>query len=141
MRLINTKTFRLTEFNNNQTLHYVILSHMWSDGEVSLQEFDNAVSTVTAKPGYLKILKYSEIARQSGYQWAWIDTCSIDKSSSADLSEAINSMFEWYRDADECIAYLSDVDTTEGLDIDSFRKSRWFTRGWTVCAPSPPFII
>ena len=114
---------------------------MWGNGEVNLQEFEKAEPTVIERPGYQKILKYSEVARKAGYQWAWIDTCSIDKSSSADLSEAINSMFAWYRNADECIAYLSDVDATDGLNIDEFRKSRWFTRGWTVSAAPAVFII
>lgn len=67
-------------------------------------------------------------------QWAWVDTCCIDKTSSSELSESINSMYEWYRKSAICYAYLSDV--PEGDDIaangSAFRKSRWFTRGWTL---------
>ena len=63
----------------------------------------------------------------------WIDTCCIDKSSSAELSEAINSMFRWYRNADVCYAFLSDVNADEVASAysSSFRKSRLFTRGWS----------
>ena len=68
--------------------------------------------------------------------WLWIDTCCIDKASSAELSEAINSMFRWYRKAAYCLAYLEDVtafepDTavTHFLDL---AHSVWFTRGWTL---------
>lgn len=57
-----------------------------------------------------------------------IDSCCIDKSSSAELTEAINSMFKWYREAGLCIVYLSDYD---GRDPEAtLGKCRWFTRGW-----------
>ena len=64
----------------------------------------------------------------------WIDTCCIDKSSSTELSEAINSMFQWYRNAAICYAYLSDVDILEHPtgEMQAFSSSRWFTRGWTL---------
>lgn len=54
-------------------------------------------------------------------------SCCIDKSSTAELSEAINSMFRWYRTAAICYAYLSDVSHLTDLE-----QSRWFTRGWTL---------
>ncbi|KAK0730325.1 heterokaryon incompatibility protein-domain-containing protein [Lasiosphaeris hirsuta] len=72
-------------------------------------------------------------------EYVWIDTICINKSSSAELSEAINSMFAWYQQAKLCYAYLSDVSsdcntTTDALskpDSD-FCQSKWFTRGWTL---------
>jgi len=63
------------------------------------------------------------------YNHVWIDTCCIDKSSSAELSEAINSMFRWYAEAQICFAFLDDV-TANGNR--PFGKSLWFTRGWTL---------
>jgi hypothetical protein len=54
-------------------------------------------------------------------------SCCIDKTSSAELSEAINSMFRWYRAATICYAYLSDVD-----ELPFLNRSKWFTRGWTL---------
>ena len=69
-------------------------------------------------------------------KYAWVDTCCIDKSSSAELSESINSMFKWYRQATTCYAYLEDVDTHDPADFkspdSSLSKSRWFRRGWTL---------
>ena len=56
-----------------------------------------------------------------------IRSCCIDKTSSAELSEAINSMFRWYRTAAICYAYLSNVN-----DPCELERSRWFTRGWTL---------
>ncbi|KAI5460550.1 hypothetical protein BGZ63DRAFT_340141, partial [Mariannaea sp. PMI_226] len=71
-----------------------------------------------------------------GYEYIWIDTCCIDKTSSAELSEAINSMYKWYNEADICYAYLADA-SPAGIEDPStpnstFRQSRWFTRGWTL---------
>jgi hypothetical protein len=39
----------------------------------------------------------------------YADTCCIDKRSSAELQEAIDSMFEWYRDSETCHICLDDV--------------------------------
>jgi hypothetical protein len=66
-----------------------------------------------------------------GLKYTWIDTCCIDKTSSADLSESINSMFRWYQKSEICYAYLFDFepveDTSRGL-----ASSSWFSRGWTL---------
>ena len=67
--------------------------------------------------------------------FCWIDTCAINKSSSAELSEAINSMFNWYKNANRCYAYLSDVNDSDNRPqlLNSLsERSRWFTRGWTL---------
>lgn len=63
-----------------------------------------------------------------------INRCCIDKTSSAELSEAINSMFRWYQNAQACYAYLADVSSDSGpsQEPSEFSKSRWFTRGWTL---------
>jgi hypothetical protein len=71
-----------------------------------------------------------------------IFTGCIDKTSSAELSEAINSMFRWYKKAQMCYAYLEDVFALSGpVDSTGFKGSllegdlaeaRWFTRGWTL---------
>jgi hypothetical protein len=87
-----------------------------------------------ALPSFEKIRGACRQAAIDGFKFVWVDTCCIDKSSSAELSEAINSMFRWYADAEICYAYLSDVEEVgEGFEAESqFRKSRWFTRGWTL---------
>ena len=82
----------------------------------------------------LKIRRACEVARADGYEYIWIDSCCIDKSSSSELSEAINSMYAWYRGAHVCYAYLADVpagDNHRGR-TSWFRKSRWLRRGWTL---------
>ncbi|RTE81324.1 hypothetical protein BHE90_004136 [Fusarium euwallaceae] len=89
--------------------------------------------------GYEKVRRSCALAFSEGFEYIWIDTCCIDKSSSAELSEAINSMFKWYQDAEICYAFLSDVSTSilinptpysQGLHV--IAASQWFTRGWTL---------
>ncbi|KUI59526.1 Vegetative incompatibility protein HET-E-1 [Cytospora mali] len=70
-------------------------------------------------------------AAKDGLKYAWVDTCCIDKSSSAELSEAINSMFRWYQRSARCYVYLSDIRSGPSWR-DELARCRWFTRGWTL---------
>ncbi|KAL2673712.1 hypothetical protein Neosp_012155 [[Neocosmospora] mangrovei] len=131
MRLINTTTLKLEEFNETNRPPYAILSHTWGDEEITFQQMQDNASQYHRKVGYQKIAKTCEVARNSNIGYAWVDTCCIDKTSSAELSEAINSMFRWYEDAEICYAYLPDVDDiSDGQS--TVVRSRWFTRGWTL---------
>jgi hypothetical protein len=94
MRLLDTSTLELSEFYTPNVPPYAILSHTWNVEEVTFQE--QFSPRKTAKKGWAKIAKTCELARSSGLAYAWVDTCCIDKSSSAELSEAINSMYQWY---------------------------------------------
>lgn len=130
MRLLHTKEldgggFELKEFGEENVPHYAILSHTWGEEEVTFQ--DMTLGRFANKKGYEKIRGCCFLARENGYDYVWIDTCCIDKTSSAELSEAINSMYRWYGEADVCYGFLADVSS-----IDWFTKSRWFTRGWTL---------
>lgn len=133
MRLINTSTLQIEDFFDGHAPKYAILSHRWLDGEVTLQEMQT--ETGTTKPGYQKILSTCKQAVSDGLSYAWVDTCCIDKTSSAELSEAINSMYRWYAEAEICYAFLNDVavdDVSSGPGEDAFAKSMWFSRGWTL---------
>ena len=121
MRLLDTKTIKLHEFFDSDVPRYAILSHTWGKEEVSFQTLPKPESKDLA--GYQKITRCCALAASERYQYAWIDTCCIDKTSSAELSEAINSMFRWYQNAEICYAYLADVVDSEG----TFCNSRWFS--------------
>ncbi|KAI8712793.1 HET domain-containing protein [Fusarium sp. LHS14.1] len=131
MRLINTRTLQLEEFNEANRPPYAILSHTWENDEVTFQQMQDDVSQHSSKAGYQKIARTCKVALSSNLKYAWVDTCCINKTSSAELSEAINSMFRWYEDAEICYAYLSDVYDPSHGEI-AVVKSRWFTRGWTL---------
>ncbi|KAL8847786.1 MAG: hypothetical protein Q9221_007185 [Calogaya cf. arnoldii] len=114
MWLINVHTLKLEEVWGETVKKYAILSH---------------------RKGFSKITKSCKHARDQGYDYVWVDTCCINKESSAELSEAINSMFRWYKASGVCYAYLSDVDRSETHTIlidDQVKQSQWFTRGWTL---------
>ncbi|KAJ3938459.1 uncharacterized protein N0V96_011714 [Colletotrichum fioriniae] len=136
MWLIDTETLRLHAFMPPDLPPYAILSHTWGSGEVTFQEFAD-FNHAQEKAGWVKIQKTCELARKNGLEWAWVDTCCIDKSSSAELSEAINSMFEWYELSAMCFAHLADLPvesptlwmSESGLYK---RACRWFERGWTL---------
>ncbi|KAL5592081.1 hypothetical protein FOVSG1_010970 [Fusarium oxysporum f. sp. vasinfectum] len=135
MRLINTTTLEVEEFFDVSIPEYAILSHTWGDGEVSLQDWADRKNR-RFKPGFQKIVWACAQAAKDQLGHVWVDTNCIDKSSSAELSEAINSMFRWYRRSAVCYVYLEDVPAMtldECTKADSaFRNARWFTRGWTL---------
>ncbi|KAI1338012.1 HET-domain-containing protein [Xylariaceae sp. FL0016] len=132
MRLINTKTLQLEEFIG-RIPDYAILSHRWGSDEVSYQDMLNLDPAVQRKEGFAKIKYTCDQAAKDGLDWAWVDTSCIDKKSSAELSESINSMFRWYQNAQVCYAYLNDV-KNDGpvLPFVNFEKSAWFSRGFTL---------
>jgi hypothetical protein len=165
MRLLHTREDRFQEFQIRADNHgqrgnpkYAILSHRWGNDEVLYQEFLwliskdqqagpqklNFVSHIGIDEskkngaGFAKIQNFRRLANLVGYDWVWIDTCCIDKSSSAELSEAINSMFVWYQQSHVCWAYLNDVQPTprQGgpvvVSASRITDSKWFTRGWTL---------
>ena len=139
MRLLQCDTagqLSLTkDFVSGDIPKYAILSHTWRADTDEVTFRDLMDSTGKDKVGYDKIRFCEEQAACDGLEYFWVDTCCIDKSSSTELSEAINSMFRWYRNATKCYVYLSDVSTNDQSPQSweaAFRKSKWFTRGWTL---------
>ena len=134
MRLLNTETLRLKKFDQEPLPAYAILSHRWGDQEISFQELQS--NTGTEKEGYQKIVSFCNNAKSRGFEWCWVDTCGIDKTSSAELSEAINSMYKWYEQSAVCFVFLPDVANQVEPDgstcFTGFDTSCWFTRGWTL---------
>ena len=116
-----------------ETPPYAVLSHRWGRArdEVTIKEFGQPQTRL--KPGYKKIESCCRQALKDGLAYAWVDTCCINKESSAELSEAINSMYRWYRESKACYVYLDDVHNEDySASTSTFRRSRWFTRGWTL---------
>ncbi|OTA58900.1 HET-domain-containing protein [Hypoxylon sp. EC38] len=134
MRLLHAKTKKLSEFIEADAPPYAILSHTWGPSEVTFDDIQSAMPLYKFKEGWKKIKWCCRQALQDDLEYVWVDTCCIDKSSSAELQEAINSMFRWYEKSHVCYAYLVDVTSDhapEAADSD-FRRSRWYTRGWTL---------
>ncbi|EIW61724.1 HET-domain-containing protein [Trametes versicolor FP-101664 SS1] len=141
-------TLELRYFNDVKEVNgrYAILSHVWEQPEQSFQEIRQLQYEGASlhDPRICdKILGAINAARLLGFYWIWIDTCCIDKTSSAGLEEAINSMFRWYAQAGVCIAYLADVpsDCTVDEPRSAFRWSNWFRRGWTLQELIAPQVL
>lgn len=129
MRLLDTRTLELQEFYLSAIPRYAILSHTWGDGEVTFQ--DISLASGSRKKGWAKITQTCRLAVQHGLEYAWVDTCCVDKSSSAELSESVNSMFQWYMNAAICYVALEDLPPDIAAE-DGLVRCRWFTRGWTL---------
>jgi hypothetical protein len=124
MWLLNTHTLKLEAFLG-KIPEYAILSHRWEEAEEL--SFGDVTAENQHLKGYQKVVAFCEQTRRHDFQYVWVDTCCIDKKSSAELGEAINSMYMWYKKATVCFVYLYDV---EGRD--DIGRSTWFARGWTL---------
>jgi tetratricopeptide (TPR) repeat protein len=141
MRLLHLDTLDRPisiDFRGKPIPPYAILSHRWSDSETLIEDISSG-NYKEKQEGYRKLRFCAEQAVKDGLQYFWIDTCCIDRWDNKERSKAINSMFQWYRDAARCYVFLSDVslsavtETAACSDWEaSFRKSEWFTRGWTL---------
>ncbi|KAK4119876.1 HET-domain-containing protein [Parathielavia appendiculata] len=138
MRLLETSQGEIPlmqGFVGSTIPRYAILSHTWKDDEVTLQQLlagSAEPSLLRTKAGFHKIQKTCELAREERkLEYVWVDTCCIDKTSSAELAEAINSMFSWYRNAEVCYVFLDNLEPGDDLKT-KLPNCRWFTRAWTL---------
>lgn len=176
MRLLKTEGYQLVEANDLPIPfpEYAILSHTWISpkDEITYQDFKqrkgDIENDIFKQKGWAKLRRYCDRAKRDGWEWAWMDTCCIDKTNPADTQEAINAMFRWYQNAGVCYAYLDDVDTAKvdgcpDSDLDDIAgrdsvadpasrtrttlkgyliHAKWFTRGWTLQELlAPPYLV
>ncbi|KAF2253361.1 HET-domain-containing protein [Trematosphaeria pertusa] len=134
LRLDDGPSFSLADFAEDEAPRYAILSHTWGRDGDEVTYKDIVDGTGSAKAGYDKLRFCAAQAKNDRLDYCWIDTCCIDKTSAAELTESINSMFRWYQNAAKCYVFLADVSTptSEGDRDSQLRNSRWFTRGWTL---------
>ncbi|OJA18660.1 hypothetical protein AZE42_10098 [Rhizopogon vesiculosus] len=113
----------------NEFFKYAMLSHKWASAKDEPQywQIEGSVHEMGTPLEIRKLQQFCTISKESGYRWAWSDTCCIDKSNNAELQESIISMFSWYRESAITIVYLADVS-----DISQLKNSQWFKRGWTL---------
>jgi hypothetical protein len=128
VRLVNASQspqgrFIVEEFPDDAIPKYAILSHTWEKEEVTLQDMQNGRPWMMH--GWGKVTGCCNYATAMGFSYVWIDTCCIDKTSDAELSEAINLVYRWYQDADICYAYLADISPDGTREMED---SKWFTR-------------
>ncbi|KAJ2999365.1 hypothetical protein NUW58_g20 [Xylaria curta] len=133
MRLLNVQTLALEKFDHPPYPPYAIVSHTWGVEAITFQDIQD-LEKASKKAGFEKLKLASKMATMQQLQYVWIDTCCIDISSSAELSEALNSIYQWYRSSSKCLVYLEDLPssiTTERLD-GSLGNCRWFSKAWAL---------
>lgn len=149
MRLLNTSTLELEEYQEGSVPPYAMLSHCWkpADNGVTYTNFMEARRTAKSgcqrmaafcglipkvvPPGYTQTLQFCKLAKELGYEWVWIRECCVDEKSSAEVAGCINSLWKWTRDAGVCIAHLDDVVVA---DPEWVYNSRWIDESWTLTA-------
>ncbi|KAL8404707.1 hypothetical protein RB594_009537 [Gaeumannomyces avenae] len=146
MRLLNVRSGDLHQFSSDEQVpRYAIISHTWGAEEISLRDWETLDrAALKSRQGYFKIKRARIQAIDDGLEWVWVDTCCIDRTSPAEIEEAINSMFRWYGRSSVCYAYLEDIaQPVLGASLsDALRVSRWFTRGWTLQELiAPPEVV
>lgn len=149
MRLLNTESLELRFFMPDAVLDYVILSHRWNAQSSEECSFQDLTKTPISDPngparrkqGFFKVQGACSLVLRDGYSWIWIDSCCIDKSSSAELQEAINSMWNYYAESNICYVYMADVRDSEAGWDQRFHKSDWFTRSWTLQELIAPVLV
>ena len=134
MRLVCTEDLTVEEFSGRAIPFSAILPHRWRLEEITLQDLERRANP--GKRGWAKLCQFRDFARNRGHQYIWLDTCCIDKTNNTELSEAINSMYQWYAGASVCYAYLYDVPSTRDLSSEDwsriFHSSGIWSRGWTL---------
>lgn len=129
MRFLNTTTISFEEVSDSEIdkLDYAILSHRWGADEDEISYEDRLSSddeALSLKKGFAKIKGFCALASSQNCRYGWVDTCCINKGDSSELTEAINSMYLWYRQSKICHVYLQDVPRKP------WTESEWFDRGW-----------
>ena len=137
----------LTDFRGKRIPPYAILSHRWSDSEILIEDIASEVYKEKAE-GYKKLMLCAGQAARDELQYFWIDTCCIDRWNNNERSRAINSMFQWYKNATRCYVFLSDVSVSTATEPvqrgdweASLCASAWFTRGWTLQELIAPVLV
>ncbi|KAG2356060.1 hypothetical protein BDR07DRAFT_1613333 [Suillus spraguei] len=145
LRLLNTSTglYLRTERIKEVVVMYfrcVLLSHRWEEMEALLQDIqDKVVYELNGLGGIAKLQSFCKVARDTGYRWAWMDTCCIDKRSNTEVQESVNSMFIWYRHSALTIVYLCDVPPSSRPG--ALARSFWNHRGWTFQEFVAPKVV
>ena len=110
---------------------YVMLSHRWEENEPLFKQVVHiAVYHLDQSPTHDKLRRFCEIVRDAGFDWAWSDTCCIDKSDPSQLQEALVAMFKWYRGSALMIVFLRGVRSSSPRG--ALAENVWNKRGWTL---------
>ncbi|KAF8549076.1 hypothetical protein OG21DRAFT_640744 [Imleria badia] len=111
---------------------YATFSHKWEDDEPLFEKVIHIVLYDLEKSlTHDKLQMFCRVVRrESGFHWAWSDTCCINKADHFVLQEALVSMFKWYEGSAVTIVFLRGVRSPSKRG--DLAKSIWNTRAWTL---------
>ncbi|KAI6022663.1 hypothetical protein EDC04DRAFT_3143649 [Pisolithus marmoratus] len=120
---------------------YVMFSHAWQGNEPLYQDVKEAKSVwnLPDTPLNEKLRSFCKQARRLGHNWAWSDTCCIDKTTSTILNQSLTSMYKWYADSAATIVFLAGV--VHPTKLGDLTLSFWMTRAWTLQELLAPKVI
>lgn len=137
LRLIGARDLLPIRFSADKAPPYAFISHCWlhPDEEPTLRDLVDNVAY--RKAGFTKLQRAADVALRRGLEYFWIDTCCVDGRIIHEVRQAIKTVALWLTKADICFVYLSDVKAVEqrsslNSNHESLRKSKWFTRSWTL---------
>ncbi|KIO10640.1 hypothetical protein M404DRAFT_128934, partial [Pisolithus tinctorius Marx 270] len=139
-----------TEVDNERTLRvvafffgYVMFSHVWQGNEPSFQDINDVESksvwNLPDTPLNEKLRNFCKEVRRLGHNWAWSDTCCIDKSTSSTLNQSLTSMYKWYANSVATLVFLAGV--AHPSKSGDLARSIWMTRAWTLQELLSPNVI
>jgi hypothetical protein len=133
LRLLDVRTYQVSVFNEAAAPRYAAISHTWGPDEVVFKDLVN-FQYATLRGGFAKLQGACLTVIKLGIEWIWIDTVCIDRSSSVEVSDSVNSIFRWFRNSQFCIVYLDDLcpDDEGSASFRQLKACRWMTRSWTL---------
>lgn len=134
MRLLRTRTLDLEAFYDPGTRpRYAVLSHTWEPGRhLTYSDLAADPEHALSGTGSELVRRACDVAQKLGHEYLWVECICVDGSSTAEVSEAVNSSFRWYQEASACLVYLADLPSEYPDDETSWRECRWWTRAWTL---------
>ena len=110
---------------------YTMFSHVWEINEPLFEKVTHiVVYELEESPTHHKLQMFCKIVRDAGFQWAWSDTCCINKVDHFVLQEALVSMFMWYEGSSLTVIFLRGVRSPS--QHGDLARSLWNTRAWTL---------
>ena len=130
-KLISSMTTRIDRAQIQQDVaeyyRYSMFSHKWEASEPLFKDVvDKDVYGLEESLTHDKLKMFCKIVRDDGLNWAWSDTCCINKEDHTVLQEALVAMFKWYEGSALTVVYLPDVPLRRLVD------SIWNSRAWTL---------
>ena len=107
---------------------YATFSHTWEDKEPLFEDVIHiVVYDLDQSLTHDKLQMFCKIVRDSGFHWAWSDTC-IDKGDHFVLQEALVSRFKWFEGSALTVVFLRGVHSPSKRG--DLVRSIWNTWAW-----------